>query len=54
MEISKEEMRIILKAMEYTRPRVQEGPGFNELARKVFEAAGYSVSASFADKIYER
>lgn len=53
MEISKEEMRIILKAMEYTRPRVQQMPGFNELARKLFEHAGYSVSSDFRDKIYE-
>lgn len=54
MEISKEEMRIILKAMEYTRPKVQEMEGFNKLARRVFEGAGYSVSGRFCDKIYER
>lgn len=54
MEISKEEMRIILKAMEYTRPKVQEMEGFNKLARRVFEGAGYSVSGRFCDKIYGR
>lgn len=54
MEISKEEMRIILKAMEYTRPKVQEMEGFNKLARRVFEGAGYSASGRFCDKIYER
>lgn len=47
-------MRIILKAMEYTRPKVQEMEGFNKLARRVFEGAGYSVSGRFCDKIYER